>query len=186
AAAGAGELQRDAQPVRGALLRAVGRAFGEIDELAGLDPFVLAVILPLAFEAHADLVEIMLVARDVELAALAHEGELEIVRRALLAGEQGLEFPRAAADGVAGAGLVALFGVGHLHRILLRVSRFSRGRFVRIVRRSIPDATQRSRKKNAGKPAVPALAGLEGDKAEGDRPWMRPPPRTGFPVPTMF
>jgi len=56
--------------------------------------------------------KIVPVARDVELAALAHEGELEISRRALLAGEEGRERARAAANGIAGARLVAIFRMG--------------------------------------------------------------------------
>jgi hypothetical protein len=58
------------------------------------------------------------VARDVELAALTHEGELEIAGRAVLAGEQRLELARAAANGIAGARLVALFRMGQLHGFL--------------------------------------------------------------------
>src|SRR5258708_38750354 len=103
---------------RGAFTRSVGLALGEIDELARLDPFVLAVILPVALQAHADLVEIVPVARNVQLAALPDEGQLEIVGRPFLAGEQRLELPRTAANGVAGARIVALFGMGQLHRIL--------------------------------------------------------------------
>src|SRR5207248_6420772 len=42
-AAGTAELQRDAQAVRGALLRPIGRAFGEVDDFARSEPLVLAV-----------------------------------------------------------------------------------------------------------------------------------------------
>src|SRR5262249_18232209 len=87
-AARAAALQREAQTLAVALLRPVGRAFRKIGKLAGLDPFAVTVVLALAFQTHADLIEVVLVPRHVDLALLAHEIDPKIVERGVVAGEQ--------------------------------------------------------------------------------------------------
>src|SRR6266581_4948996 len=111
-AAGAAELQRDAQPLAVAALRPVGRAFRKVGKLARLDPFALAVVLALALQAHADLIEIVLVAGHIDLALLPHEIEPEIVERGVVANEQRLELALRAANA---ADLCTIFGVGNFH-----------------------------------------------------------------------
>src|SRR5262249_26965237 len=91
APARAAELQRNREPLGVALLGPIGRAFREIRDLARLDPLVGAKILRAAFQAHADLIEIVLVAGDIDLALLADEIEPEIVERIGIAVEQRLE-----------------------------------------------------------------------------------------------
>src|SRR5262249_7689389 len=120
-AARAPELQRDAQPLAIAALRPIGRALGEVGKLARLDPFAVAVVLTLAFQAHADLIEIVLVARHVDLALLPHEIEPEVVERGVVADEQRLELALGAANA---ADLGAVLGMGDLHgsRLLIDVS----------------------------------------------------------------
>src|SRR5262249_20224098 len=99
-AARAAELQRDAQPFGVALPGTGGRAFREIGDLAGRDPLAGAEVLLAAFQAHADLIEVVLVAWNVDDTLLAHEVETEIVERTLLAGEERLELPLRTANAV--------------------------------------------------------------------------------------
>ena len=105
-----------------ALLGAVGRAFREVGDFAGRDPLALAVVLLAgAFKAHADLIEIVLVARHVDLALLAHEVETEVVERAILAGQQRLELPLL--TGPCAGDLRRVFGMGNLHGCILLLDR---------------------------------------------------------------
>src|SRR5262245_26060635 len=119
-AARAAELQRDAEPLAVAALRPIGRTLREIGKLTRLDPFAVAVVLALAFQAHADLIEIVLVAGHVDLALLPHEVEPEIVERLVVADQQRLELAFRAANA---ADLRAVFGMGNLHgsRLLVRL-----------------------------------------------------------------
>ena len=94
------QLQRDAQPLAIAPLRAIGRAFRKVGKLARLDRFAVAIVLALALQAHADLIEVVLVARHIDLALLAHEIEPEIVERGVIAHEQRLELALGAANAV--------------------------------------------------------------------------------------
>src|ERR1051326_1339720 len=112
-AAGAAELQGNAQSMRLAVLWAIGRALREINNLARIDPLVLAVILRITLEAHPQLIEIVPMPRHVEFAALPYERQLVVAGRALVAAQQRLELSIAATDGV--AALRAFFGVGDMH-----------------------------------------------------------------------
>ena len=117
-AARAAELERDAEPLAVAVLRPVGHALGEVDDLAWPDPAVGTVVLAVAAQAHADLIEIVLVARRHDLAVLARQHQPEIVRRILVADQQRLELAVAAANGR--TGFLALVRVSDLHdRILV-------------------------------------------------------------------
>ena len=112
-AARTAELERDAEPRAVAILRPVRHALREVDDLAWPDPAVGTVVLPVAAEAHADLIEIVLVSRRHNLAALASQHQPEIVGRILVADQQRLELAVAAANG--GTGFLALVRVSDPH-----------------------------------------------------------------------
>src|SRR5262249_10565926 len=120
AAAGTAELQHDGLAGDGGVLalRPVINRLREIADHAG-DELAVAAIVEHAFELVADLLEIVPVARRVEIAAHLAERELEIVERARLA------FHHDAAVKCAAAMLEAalerdLVGLHNLHRFLLR------------------------------------------------------------------
>src|SRR5262249_19887665 len=96
AAARRAELQHHGEVFLTVLLRSVGCALGEISDLAGHE-VLLGIDAGAAVEAHAELIEAVLVPRREEMPVAARHRQPEVLRAALNAREQVLELQAAAA-----------------------------------------------------------------------------------------